>query len=64
MSLITPAYHRLGTTFLTDDSPITKSLRISIIGQACANEFQPCISNAQHLFDQWMASPDPSQFNG
>lgn len=62
-SLVVPAYIRLGTEFLPEDSPLTKMLRISMTTQACSQEYRPCIRQAQLLFDKWMDSPDPIESN-
>lgn len=64
LSLVTPAYLRLGTTFASEDPPLTKLIRISMITQACSQEYKPCVKQAQSLFDQWMESPDPLRFTG
>ena len=62
-SLIVPNYDRSGTDFQPDDEPLTKLFRISMITNACSQEHKPCIRRAQLLFDEWMDSPDPLNWN-
>ena len=62
-SLATPAYLRIGPQFNPEDDPLAKLTRISVISQACDQEYRPCIRQAQMLFDQWMESPDPVNFS-
>ena len=62
-SLVTPVYLRIGPEFHSDDEPLTKLTRISLITQACSHEYRPCIRQMQILFDQWMESSDPVNFD-
>ena len=62
-SLATPAYLRIGPEFHHDDDPNKKLMRISVMTQACNQEYRPCIRQAQMLFDQWMESADPINFD-
>ena len=62
-SLVTPVYLRIGHEFHSDDEPLKKLTRTSLITEACDNDYRPCIRQMQTLFDQWMESPDPVNFH-
>lgn len=59
LSLVKPAYMRIGSQFLDNEDPITKFLRISLHARACVNGFRQCVRESQKLFDAWMDSSDP-----
>lgn len=63
-SLVRPAYIRIGVLFKNEDDPISQFARESLTREACTNGYRPCIQRAQDLFEDWMNSDDPLQYQG